>query len=154
MCACCRAAQRLLGGRFDYCQAAQHLSNVSQAVQALTAAAAAGKTATTSSMRVGAGSVPVPVAASPGRASELIHPAAGVGADAASAGVAGDDDSSGGAAAAAAAPAAAAAVAAAAAAANEWPAVLGDVMSPLARFYDQEDAWQDLNSFSKVCNQT
>jgi hypothetical protein len=50
---------------------------------------------------------------------------------------------------AAAGSAAAAAVVDAAAAAG-WPGVLADVLSPLGRFYDQEDDWRDVGAFSKV----
>lgn len=142
--ACCtrRAAQRLLGGQFNYRLAAQQLDAAAQAVRSLSTAAAQAK----------AGAIPAIQRISSNSSSNLKPsvpqlPAylTAAGGDAAAAAAVAVPVIAG-----AAASAAAAADASVAAAAAGWPGVLADLLSPLARFYDQEDGWQDLGAFSQV----
>jgi hypothetical protein len=168
----CRAAQRLLGGQFDYRLAAQQLEAAAQAVRTLSTAAAAAKAGglQPGQMNIGSSSSSMDKPAAPQLPAYLAAAAAAGTSNGSEPGQLNSSSSSrnrtvgmpaapelhaysaaaGDGAASVAAATHASAAADAAAAAASWPGVLADVLSPLARFYDQEDGWQDVGAFSKV----
>jgi hypothetical protein len=154
----CRAAQRLLGGQFDYRLAAQQLEAAAQAVRTLSSAAAAAKARGLQPGQINSSSSVMDTPAAPQLPAYLAAAAAGASSDSEPGQMNSSNSSSTAAPELLAHPAAvgdgaasgAAAAAGVAAAAASWPGVLADVLSPLARFHDQEDGWQDVGAFSKV----
>lgn len=117
---CCRTVQYMLGGAFDYRQAATQLSQAAAAVQHLVSTA---KQAT-DCFNSGSCSMLLTTADAPAAGAVAGTPLGGA--------------------------ATATATAAHTRTLASWSAVLGDAMPPLTKFYEQEDAWQDVERFGQV----